>query len=80
MRDPRAHEALHLDVKFIVKRVTSGPRYRRGMDDLTANCIAREIIKHLRLSNWCFRKGPPAAGHSTPGRGGIRESRRLPIT
>lgn len=60
-------EALHFDVKFIVKRVTSWPRYRRGMDDLTASCIAREIINHLRLANWRFRKGPPAPGHSTPG-------------
>jgi hypothetical protein len=58
---------LHFDVQFIVKRVAPWPRYRRGMDDLTASCIAREIIRHLRLSNWRFRRGPPAAGHSTPG-------------
>jgi hypothetical protein len=50
-----------------VKRTVSWPRYRRGMDDLTASCIAREIIAHLRLSNWRFHKGPPSGGHSTPG-------------
>lgn len=53
--------------KWIVKRVTSWPRYRRGMDDQTAGSIAREIMRHLRLANWRFRKGSPAAGHSTLG-------------
>src|SRR5260221_11850482 len=55
MRDPRAHEALHFDVKFIVKRIVSWPRYRKGMDDLTASCIANDIVRHLRLANWRFR-------------------------
>jgi hypothetical protein len=55
-------EALQFDVKFIVKRVISWPRYRRGMDDQIAGRIAREIINHLRLANRRFRKGPPAAG------------------
>jgi hypothetical protein len=60
-------DELHFDVKFVVRRIVSWPRYRKGMDDLTAGSIAREIIKHLRLSNWRFHRGPPAAQRSTPG-------------
>ena len=60
-------ESLHFNVKFIVKRIVSWPRYRRGMDDQTAGRIAREIINHLRLANWRFHRGPPTPGHSTPG-------------
>jgi hypothetical protein len=52
MRDPRAHEALLFDVKFIVKRIVSWPRHRRGMDDPTTSRIAREIVTYLHLSNW----------------------------
>jgi hypothetical protein len=60
MAEPGNNEdELHFDVKFVVRR--------KGMDDLTADRIAREIIKHLRLANWRFHRGPPAAGHSTPG-------------
>jgi hypothetical protein len=47
----------------------------RGMDDQIAGRIAREIINHLRLANWRFHRGPPAAGHSTPG-----PTRELPWT
>jgi hypothetical protein len=64
---PGDEQGLHFDVQFIIKRVACWPRYRRGMGDLTASCIAREIIQHLRLSNWRFYRGPPTAGHSTPG-------------
>lgn len=60
-------EALHFHVTFILKRIVSWPRYRKGMDDQTASSIADEIIKHLKLSNWRIRRGPPAPGHSTPG-------------
>jgi hypothetical protein len=34
--------------KFVVRRVVSWPRYRKGMD---AGRIAAEIINHLRLAN-----------------------------
>jgi hypothetical protein len=57
--------ALHFDVKFIVARRVAWPRYRKGMDDQTSSSIASEIIKHLKLSNWRFRKGPPTPWHST---------------
>jgi hypothetical protein len=57
--------ALHFDVKFIVARLVAWPRYRKGMDDQTSSSIASEIIKHLKLSNWRFRKGPPTPCHST---------------
>lgn len=60
-------EALHFDVKFVVRRLVSWPRYRKGMDELTASSIASEIVKHLKLANWRFRKGPPSTWHSTPG-------------
>jgi hypothetical protein len=59
-------DELHFDVKFVVKRIVSWPRYRRGMDDQTEGSIAREIIKHLRLANWRLHRGPSTAGHSTP--------------
>jgi hypothetical protein len=48
------------------EKVAGGPR-NRGMNDQTAGRIAREIIKHLHLSNWRIHRGPPAGGHSTPG-------------
>jgi hypothetical protein len=41
------------------------PRYRREMTDLVHGCIAGEIVKHLKLSNWRFTKGPPTPWHST---------------
>jgi hypothetical protein len=59
--------AQHSDVKFVVRRIVTWPRYRNGMDDQTSSSIASEIIKHLKLSNWRFRRGPPTPGHSTPG-------------
>jgi hypothetical protein len=68
MEEQRTGEdELHFDVKFVVRRIVSWPRYRKGMDDSTAGRIAREIVNHLRLTNWRFHKGPPTAGHSTPG-------------
>ena len=60
-------DELHFSIKFVIKRIVSWPRRRKGMDDQTAGSIASEIVKHLRLANWRFYKGPPAAGHSTPG-------------
>ena len=60
-------EALHFDVKFIVQRLVTWPRYRKEMNDLTAASITGEIIKRLKLSNWQFLRGPPTPPHSTPG-------------
>jgi hypothetical protein len=50
-----------------LKRLVTWPRYRKGMDDQTSSSIADEIIKHLKLSNWRFRRGQPTPPHSTPG-------------
>jgi hypothetical protein len=55
------------DELHFVRRLVSWPRYRKGDDGMTAGGIAREIINYLRLANWRFHRGPPAAGHSTPG-------------
>jgi hypothetical protein len=48
--------------KFVLRRIVSWPRYRKGMDHSIAGRIAREIINHLRLANWPFHwsaAGPP---------------------
>jgi hypothetical protein len=71
---PSTQDVLHFDVKFVVRRIVSWPRYRREMDDRIAGSIAREIIEHLRLSNWRFQRARQRADTRRRGRGGRHES------
>jgi hypothetical protein len=50
------------DIGSIICRLVTGPRYRREMTDLVRDCIADEIVKHLKLSNWRFHGGGPRRG------------------
>jgi hypothetical protein len=52
-----------VNVSFIVRRTVAWPRYRKGMDEATADRIADEIIANLKLSNWRIHRGPPLAAH-----------------
>jgi hypothetical protein len=55
------------NVKFVVRRIVSWPRYRKGMDDPIAGRIAREIINDLPLAHWRFHRGPPVPGDRVNG-------------
>jgi hypothetical protein len=63
--DDDTEERLRHDIGFIICRLVTWPRYRREMTDLVRGCIAGEIVKHLKLSNWRFTKGPPTPWRST---------------
>ena len=63
--DDDIEKGLRNDIGFIVCRLVTWPRYRREMTDLVRDCIADEVVKHLKLSNWRFHPGRPTPSHST---------------
>jgi hypothetical protein len=48
--DDEIEKRLRHDIGFIVSRLKTWPRYRREMTDLVRDCIADEIVKHLKRS------------------------------
>ena len=57
-------DALRLDIAMALSKIKTKPRGDR--DDVYRKMVAEQIVKHLKLCNWQFVKGPPLPLHGQP--------------
>ncbi len=66
MTDWTDEDALRLDIAMARSKIKTKPRADR--DATYRKMVAEQIVKHLKLSNWKFVKGPPLPPHGQPGK------------
>ena len=56
-------DELCLDIAMALSKIKPKPRGAER-DATHGRMVAEQIMKHLKLSNWKFVKGPPLKAHS----------------
>lgn len=63
---PGQPEDLQRDVEFALRQHARGHFRFKKHDDAAPASIAARVVAYLRLANWRFFRGPPAAPMKTP--------------